>query len=500
MLRKGLGKLRAVFQCVHTLYPKQKTCTSCLNISRIQLHILTQPKESDASVEAASMNLGAGRGQVVVATATALARIPRAAGAAGAAAAGAAAAAPVEVRLCEMVVCRARSDATRWFEVIILPGGEQPSGTLCWACGMACEAFPLLTKPNVVEKVEKEVEFRQSFALVRRGVEATLTRSLPRQNVHTGASIGCRVVVRLAFVEVLVLVAKFGTSMEGLANVATVELIGPENTPMKGVLFKLDDKVEELPHFLVELYYDQTLAIQDTALHESEMLREGQATDLYAFVAKNQVDVRSPQMRMSKIPTALKLTEYAEQCTIRQRELQARELQASQQHAGTDAARMGAMPTGIVNLGAVKSASRLAAPVAAAAVPSATVRQMENQKKTGKSAAAKAAGAAAKAAAAFGTPPTKKRRSETGIAPLAPAAAASIVVGSDSARKRKSAEERDQIDIERILRGWSAGRELSAAFRSNALNLRMAPCCRCFLQYNAHWTGCCSLNMGASFV
>ena len=62
--------------------------------------------------------------------------------------------------LCRFHTCGASSDDAKWFQVLIGLNGEEPVGPYCLKCGMAAEAWPLMSKEEVENKVKTRADFR----------------------------------------------------------------------------------------------------------------------------------------------------------------------------------------------------------------------------------------------------------------------------------------------------------------------------------------------------
>ena len=79
---------------------------------------------------------------------------------------------------------------------------EQPAEDLCWPCGAAVEAWPLLSKEDVIHKLSSERIFSIDFNNVRRGAVAAMD-SLKKHSFSISAGKGLvdRLIVRDAFVE-----------------------------------------------------------------------------------------------------------------------------------------------------------------------------------------------------------------------------------------------------------------------------------------------------------
>ena len=68
--------------------------------------------------------------------------------------------------LCRFHTCGASSDDAR-FQVLIGLNGEEPVGPYCLKCGMAAEAWPLMSKEEVENKVKTRADFRKDFSWPR---------------------------------------------------------------------------------------------------------------------------------------------------------------------------------------------------------------------------------------------------------------------------------------------------------------------------------------------
>ena len=267
--------------------------------------------------------------------------------------------------VCRFHTCGASSNDVKWFQVFIGRDGEQPVGPYCLKCGMAAEAWPLMSKEEVEHKVKTRADFRKEFFVAQAAVEAAMTRLLPRDNVFSETKMGCRVLVQTAFVDIQILTAKYTQVVAALPNVPIVEVTGPENATVRGVLFKLDEhfRQQQLPRYIIEVYSDAILTVRNTLLHETEMLRECQAADLFVYHTKETAERRFAGLRTAKLPETMNLAEYQEKVKAKQEELKAKELQAAQQNITTDAADSSGIPAeAVAGLGQLRSASRLAGP------------------------------------------------------------------------------------------------------------------------------------------
>ena len=78
---------------------------------------------------------------------------------------------------------------------------EQPSGSLCWTCGVAAEVWPLKDVKTIIHDYHHDEDFQVAFRGVRAGVDQAAVVSLKQMQVENVRAIGTKIYFRIAFIE-----------------------------------------------------------------------------------------------------------------------------------------------------------------------------------------------------------------------------------------------------------------------------------------------------------
>jgi hypothetical protein len=225
-----------------------------------------------------------------------------------------------------------------------------------------------------------------------------------------------------------------------------------------------------LPHMVVQVYQDTHLEYGEVLLDGTQVLRPGHAMDMFTHQETNLIESQDKSMRIEQMGAVLTYSKTQENVQVKKDKLKELELLAEKQRqAIDDAASHGrssvSAEDGLGNVGGVKSASRLSRNVFALPPPSKVV-------KTQKAIATGKGGG--KGLGTGGRPRAGRGKGSKGGAKGSDKDRVGVALlsgGDDGANDTivslrlggKQAD--DEPDIQLILRGWAAGREITGVAR-----------------------------------
>ena len=131
------------------------------------------------------------------------------------------------------------SQAKKWFAVIKITNKKGievvvPDGDVCWDCGCAAEAYPLMTRVQLAEHVRSHPKRMQEFLLVVERLRNLIHYVVVPESVTTSERINLEIYIEIAFVLLSDFTIRWSTP-EAL-GMKTVKVLSLEGGTMTGVL------------------------------------------------------------------------------------------------------------------------------------------------------------------------------------------------------------------------------------------------------------------------
>jgi hypothetical protein len=371
----------------------------------------------------------------------------------------------------------------KWFAYHRLVTGdsvaEQPTGDYCFVCGTALEVWPLSPKEELVQRFHQSSAFRKEFHAVRAGVDQAMVSAWRSQRVSGMRSCGLKVTMKVALVELSAFNVHFETPATAFKDLKVIQLMGPENLLIEGVLMSIAELPPNLPHFEVELFSYVQRGLEDILLKESDLKRAGHAQDRFAYACQAMVKERALSLKGTG---PFKLPSYSavanEKATIqREREgsSSAGDLQLSG-NAEMDAQRVETVSgSSLLDCDGDEAAQKKKAKGAAKAKPSAAARMASpgsKQTPQPQRGSAKKPSVLQPSVCGARSSMSVSSRASGGAGhsvPQQPAhGAGSVLLSMDGAGAASdaggpSSSRADMFNIQEVLQGWQCGRELKKA-------------------------------------
>lgn len=160
-----------------------------------------------------------------------------------------------------------------------------------------------MEQQDVIAKVKskKEKKLKRSVLLVCAAVEKVVGFFEERIDyVDSNKCVGYRVSWKVAFVEEKIFVNHVGLPIEAVGSECKLSrdtIFGPANHPIHGVFVPLIGLPADMPHYVVEQFYDVSRRLKSLLLSPHTTMRDGQAADRFSLAAKQAVTSRPQSMQ-----------------------------------------------------------------------------------------------------------------------------------------------------------------------------------------------------------
>lgn len=240
------------------------------------------------------------------------------------------------VKICGM--CKANSSNDMWFTMVpTLIDGKMYHvcvEDICWVCGTATEAWPLIAgnpegRAVLVERYKTQRSFRKEFDPVRAGVKIVAPKMWAMQAVQAHKKLGMVVKAIAALIEESVFQNTFKKPTSAVEGVIAVTVYGPADTTISGGLVSPIGLPSTIPHFIVELFSQIDRCLLTTLLPYENILRPGQAQERFVSACKQQSASRGT-LTLQSLSSASKLTydEIVQATKVDEADLRAKEAAA----------------------------------------------------------------------------------------------------------------------------------------------------------------------------
>ena len=172
---------------------------------------------------------------------------------------------------------------------------RQPIKKLCWTCGTSLEAWPLLGKDNAVIKYHRDQPFKVLVDLVRAGVEkarARLIFEFLQQSVTGSKVCGIRIKLECAFITLPVAAVLLDMPATSIPILKIVRVYVPDLGDTDGCVVRKETLPPKAPHYIAEIYSDNSTELKTLFLEPPQVLREGQAEDEWTFRINQELEKR----------------------------------------------------------------------------------------------------------------------------------------------------------------------------------------------------------------
>ena len=152
----------------------------------------------------------------------------------------------------------------------------QPLEDWCSSCGLSREAYPKLSKAELLERL-KDPEFKTEFLHIARRLEATVARRVKQQQVSKDEALICEVAAKLAFVLLGEFTIRF--TVPDTMKIKTATLKGPEGNDLEGVFMRLESMPDDVPYLIVTVKSQTAIKLTTFALQPQQLVRKEQAQE-----------------------------------------------------------------------------------------------------------------------------------------------------------------------------------------------------------------------------